>query len=401
MDSQSGYAQLMAVRTLPAPFVIRRLPWRLLANILALMALGALALHLGNIAPAGDAISYYTANGEHLYGHRLGEEGYAYSPAFAQLIGPLQSLPFDLFRAAVAGAELFSLAYLFGPVAAFAVVLFQAWPLWAAILHSGNLPIFAAAMLVLALRHPAAWPVSILLKVTPGIGILWPALRRDWRGFGIGVGLTLAVMLVSAAVFGVQHWVEWVTWMFGSVDVSADRPGLPFWSRLLTALGVMVYAARTDRIWLVPLAAAIAAPEGGGHWLLLLGVWPLWRDSHSGEGLGAVPDAQEVERARYAVGGVLGVDADAEHAHRDRRVSGIGALAPYTSAEGVPEVHVGRAVDDEAVVQGKVEPGQSDIGPDSGVERRRIGVSDMARRPSAVEKHMDRLDDTRRSLSHE
>ena len=249
---------------------------RLAADFLALAALFWLAIHIGNIAPPGDAISYYDARGEHLYTHVLGLPGYAYSPAFVQAISPLQNLPFPTFRAVIAGAELFSLAYLFGPLIALAIVVLQVYPIWESILLSGNLQLFATTSLVLALRHPAAWPVVFLTKLTPGIAILWPTLRRDWRSVAIGTGLTLAVATISF-VADPHHWIEWLTWMTGSVDASADRPGLPYPLRVILAVGVLVFAARTDRIWLVPVAAALASPEGNIHWLLLLGVFPLWR----------------------------------------------------------------------------------------------------------------------------
>ena len=253
---------------------------RVAADFLALAALFWLAVHVGNIAPPGDAISYYQARGEHLYGHTLGLPGYAYSPVFAQVISPLQDLPFSTFRTILAGAELLALAYLFGPVLALVIVVLQVYPVWESILLSGNLQILAAASLVLALRHPAAWPLVFLVKLTPGIGILWPALRRDWRSVAIGVGLTIAIATVSFAI-DPHHWFEWVSWMTSSVDASADRPGLALPIRILIAVALLVYAARADRIWLVPVAAAIASPEGGIHWLLLLAVYPLWRSSRS------------------------------------------------------------------------------------------------------------------------
>lgn len=270
--SPRGRAAQVRVRPLPTP--------RLAADLLAVAALVWLAIHIGNVAPPGDAISYYEARGDRLYTHTLGLPGYAYSPAFAQAIAPLQALPFPTFRAVVAGGELLGLVYLFGPLAALALVVLQVYPIWESILLSGNLQIFATASLVLALRHPTAWPIVLLVKLTPGIGILWLALRREWRSLAIGVGLTVAMAAISFAA-APHHWIEWVEWMTGSVDASADRPGLPFVVRLLIAVGVLAYAAHTDRIWLVPIAAAIASPEGGIHWLLLLGVFPLWRETQA------------------------------------------------------------------------------------------------------------------------
>jgi hypothetical protein len=270
---------VFAKREFTLPLAASRVPWRLAANAFALVALYLLAIHLGHIGLGPDARSYYDAHGEHLYLGTLGDIAYAYSPAFAQAIAPLQALPFETFRAIIAGAELLALAYLVGPLPALGIALFQITPMWDEIAFSGNIQIVAAAVLVLALRGNAlGWPFLLLTKVTPGIGILWPLMKRKWREAAIGVGVTVVIAGVSF-VSAPHYWSEWISWMLGSVDRSGDRAGIPHIVRIALAAGLIWYAAHTDRIWLVPLAAAVAAPEGGGHWLLLLGMWPLWRES--------------------------------------------------------------------------------------------------------------------------
>ena len=39
-----------------------------------------------------------------------------------------------------------------------------------------------------------------LTKVTPGIGMLWFAVRREWRHFAIAAGATLAIAVASRLV---------------------------------------------------------------------------------------------------------------------------------------------------------------------------------------------------------
>jgi hypothetical protein len=260
-----------------------RVTWQLAAELLAVASLFWVAVRIGQVGLGPDAHSYFDAHGEHLYLGTLGDIAYAYSPAFAQAIGPLQNLPFETFRTVIAAAELAALAYLFGPLIAFGIALFQITPMWDEIAFSGNIQIVAAAVLVVGLRGNAlAWPFLLLTKVTPGIAILWPLLKRDWRGVATGLILTALFVSISFAATP-HHWSEWIGWMASSIDRSGDRAGLPQIVRLLIAVVVIVYAARTDRVWVVPLGAAIAAPEGGGHWLLLLAMWPLWRDAQQGK----------------------------------------------------------------------------------------------------------------------
>lgn len=263
------------IRALPRPLTVQ---WHLLLPALTpipWIILVWFAQHIANVGLPGDATIFYNAHGEHLYLGVIGDVTYAYSPAFAQFLQPFQQFSFGTFRALIAGVELFSLAYLIGPWWALGIVVFQVWPIWEEVLLGGNLQLFATAMLVLALRHPAAWPAVLLLKITPGIGILWPTLRGQWRNVAIGLGLTALIAGVSFA-YEPRHWFEWVTWLTSQVDASGDRAAMPLWFRGILAVGIMVWAARTDRIWWVPVAAALASPEGHGHWIMLLGAVSLW-----------------------------------------------------------------------------------------------------------------------------
>jgi hypothetical protein len=250
-------------------------PVRAFRTVFPWIALAWFAKFLVDRGLPGDVQIYFEARGQHLYLGELGGWTYAYSPAFAQVISPLQQLPFEQFRVVFMGAELWGLAYLFGPWWALAILVFQIWPIWHTLLLGPNLQIFVTAMLVLALNHPTAWPVLFLTKITPGIGILWPAFRGDWRAVTIGLGLTLAISAVSFAV-APNAWLEWFAWLASQVDASVDSPALPLWLRQVVAIGLLAWAAKRHQVWWVPVAAALAAPEGGGHMLLLLGAISLF-----------------------------------------------------------------------------------------------------------------------------
>ena len=47
-----------------------------------------------------------------------------------------------------------------------------------------------AAAIALGFRYPAAWSFLLLTKVTPGIGLVWFAVRREWRPLAIALGFT-------------------------------------------------------------------------------------------------------------------------------------------------------------------------------------------------------------------
>ena len=55
---------------------------------------------------------------------------------------------------------------------------------WTYELFVGQVHLFIAAAIVLGFRWPALWAFNILTKVTPGVGLLWFLVRREWRSLG-------------------------------------------------------------------------------------------------------------------------------------------------------------------------------------------------------------------------
>ncbi len=175
-----------------------------------------------NLLDGVDNFAYWSAwQGGGLYEPtaRLGQATYLYSPAFAQALYPLTILPWDAFRVLWVAASWVALAYLL-------------WPLpgalrWAAIVIACFFAIMANADWIVALgvglglRFPAAWAVLLLTKVTPGIGVVWFAVRREWRNFGLALGSTAVIFAISALV----------TPTLGGLDcrIAAQRPVLGAW----------------------------------------------------------------------------------------------------------------------------------------------------------------------------
>jgi hypothetical protein len=183
---------------------------------------------------------------------------YVYSPAFLQLVSPLAALPWQAFMAAWTGILLAAVRFLTGPrLLAIGVAVASME------LAGGNISLLLAGATVIGFRWPAAWAFVLLTKVTPGIGLLWFAVRGEWRSLGIAFGATGVVVALSAALMP-GAWAEWVDVLVriagsGREGTWASLP-VPFVVRLPVAIGVVVWGARTNRRWTVPVASMIALP---------------------------------------------------------------------------------------------------------------------------------------------
>ena len=99
---------------------------------------------------------------------------------------------------------------------------------------------------MLGFRWPGAWAVVFLTKITPGIGVLWFAFRREWRSFAIALGVTAAVTAVSFAL-NPQWWAEFREAMTVQAGAAMEVPpaaiqiSLPV--RLVLAVVVVVLRA--------------------------------------------------------------------------------------------------------------------------------------------------------------
>ena len=87
---------------------------------------------------------------------------------------------------------------------------------------SGNVHLIYAAAIVLGFRASFTWALPILTKVTPGIGLAWFAVRREWRQLGIALGVTALIVAVSFAL-DPSLWRQW----FDIIAASLEHPGHP------------------------------------------------------------------------------------------------------------------------------------------------------------------------------
>ena len=158
---------------------------------------------------------------------------YVYSPAFLQLLAPLRALAWEPFLGLWTVLLVLAVRFLSGP-RLFALALLIAAPE----LIGGNIHLLIAVAIVIGFRYPAAWSLVLLTKITPGVGLLWFAVRREWRALGIAFGATPAIVAVSLAI-DPRAWLEWI----GVIGASAGKTSgtwaalpIPLWIRLPIAI---------------------------------------------------------------------------------------------------------------------------------------------------------------------
>jgi hypothetical protein len=245
-------------------------PWPLLVDAMSWISLGALALIIAAQSHGLDARAYYDASSVNPYRATVGSLGFIYSPVFLAAVQPLRHLPWWAFHLLVVGAGVVALAYLTGNWVAITLIALQ-MPLIADDLKWGNLYLVTAAVMVVSLRHPAVWAWALLTKVTPGVGALYYLGNRNWRALAIAAISTSGLALGSVVIFP-GAWPAWIRTLL--VSSQAAPPLLvPPLIRLGIGACIAGYAGMTARAWLIPVSAAVAAPEAGASVVYLLGAW--------------------------------------------------------------------------------------------------------------------------------
>ena len=212
---------------------------------------------------------------------------YIYSPAFAHLIAPLAALPLPVFTA-VWTVLLAAVLYWLAGWRAFFIGVLAPVTMSIAI---GQLDVLMAAAIVVGFRYPAAWALPIITKVTPGIGVLWYAARGEWRSVWVAIAATAAVVSISMAI-DPRAWLSWLE-MLLRFDLPTRADGVylpvPLWVRLPLVALLIVWAARTNRRWLLPVGVCFSLPT---VWLntptILVAILPLLdagRDTPAGRWL--------------------------------------------------------------------------------------------------------------------
>ena len=229
----------------------------------------------GQPVTAQDARSYYGFNYADLYAGRTDWNAigaYPYSPAFAQLLAPLNLLPWTLFVAAWTAILIAAVWFLTGPE-----YLLLGLVVGAMEIAGGNVSLLLALAIVKGFRHPWTWAFLLLTKITPGVGLLWFALRREWRALAIAIGATAVVAAVSYLLIP-QAWRDWIDLLRGNTGKGGTWAAIPIPLLVRGPIGValIVWGARRNQRWTVPVGAMLALPAlWYGSLSMLLAVIPL------------------------------------------------------------------------------------------------------------------------------
>jgi Protein of unknown function (DUF2029). len=204
-----------------------------------------------------DAFAYWALDPAHPYDLANSAVGaFLYSPPMVRLFEPAGALSWTEFWWMWSGVLVATAIWLGWR----RTLLVLAFPPVALELYYGNVNLLVAAAIALGFRYPATWAFILLTKVTPGIGLLWFAVRREWRSLAIALGLTGVVVAVSLVV-DAPLWGEWLARMSQDAPDPLGGPlAIPLWLRLPLAVGVVVWGARTNRKWTVPVGATLALP---------------------------------------------------------------------------------------------------------------------------------------------
>jgi hypothetical protein len=231
-------------------------PWR---HVLTMLGIGGAAIVFVSLTQSGgnpvDAFCYWRIDPTHPY--TLGDSQFVYTPVAAQALTPFLNLPFAVFVALVRIIDLAALVAIAGPATLVVLLL----PPVAAEINAANINFPMGLAVLLAFRWPALWAFPLLTKVTPGVGILWFAVRREWRSFAIAIGSAAALAAVSF-VAAPSLWATYVDFMANGTPQVAGWPfPYPLWLRLPPAIVLVIWGARTHRRWVLPAAALLVLPR--------------------------------------------------------------------------------------------------------------------------------------------
>jgi hypothetical protein len=256
--------------------------WRFLARAVLVLTAVVLAsgfviaiMAAGPAAPGGasgfgyDTRSYWGFPRVHMYPGPGTDDGYGfyrYSPAFVPVMVLASAVPWPVF--ALGWMALLVAIYIWmagddrWPLLVFVPVLFE--------FYLGNIHLLLALAVVLGFRWPATWAFVLLTKITPGIGLWWFVVRREWRSLAIALGATAAIVAAGLMV-SPSVWHDWyVSLTVTGPAIGSNQVALPLPLRLLSAFLLVTWGARTDRRWTVVVAATLALPTLWFHGLAML-----------------------------------------------------------------------------------------------------------------------------------
>lgn len=256
--------------------------WQTLATVAGALWM---ALILSNLLPLDatpkDVHAYWAVDTAEPYrdAHLGAKDAFFYAPAVAQVLVPFTHLPFDVFRIAYGILEVGLLAI---NGLAYTLII----PGVVEDVVRGNIHIPLAMAIMAGFRFPGAWAAVLLTKVTPGIGLVWFAVRGEWRSLAQVATVTGAIVGISILIGGIGPWADWLNLLRTNAELEQSYGYLgvtppSLFVRLPVALGVIAWGARANRRWTVPIGALLALPViWPSGFALLAAVPPLWLADH-------------------------------------------------------------------------------------------------------------------------
>jgi hypothetical protein len=230
----------------------------------------------GWFATPVDALAYWQAGASgHLYPNLWSEVGTGYlfyPPPVAQVSALLQPIGWPAFVVLLTSVNFAAFWYCAGrwslPLVAIGIPYLAGGigpgipSIFLGYALLGNLQWVLAAIAIVAIRHPGLWALEALTKVTTAVGWWWHLLRGEWRAAAAGVITTGAIVGVSFAL-APEMWFEFVAFVVRNYTMS-DPPmptfPVPIGMRLASAVPLLVWGARTNRSWTVPVAVGWSLP---------------------------------------------------------------------------------------------------------------------------------------------
>jgi hypothetical protein len=195
---------------------------------------------------------------------------FLYAPPVATVMEMVRAvMPFEVFTLLLRAAAVLVLIRVAGPAIGLALFI----PAVAIELNAANINLLIVAAVLVGFRYPWTWAFIALTKITPGVGMLWFAVRREWRHFAIAAGATLAIA-VGSRLLAPDMWQQY----FSALGSEPDGSIWLIWWRLPLAAMVVVWGARNDHRWALMVAVFLALPR----WyvlspVILVGLFPLVR----------------------------------------------------------------------------------------------------------------------------
>lgn len=202
-----------------------------------------------------DALTFFGTRLDTLYDLAYADGGVLYPPPFFQLVEAIRGVGAPGLLFLFSAAELAALSVLAGPIAASTLLIpFVAMDVWYA-----NINLLIAVAITLGFRWPALWAFVLLTKITPGIGLVWFAVRREWRRLFVALGATVVIIGISW-VISPGLWADWMRAALASAPPGQATDVVPLPLRVACAALVVGAGAAHSKPWTVPVGAAIAMP---------------------------------------------------------------------------------------------------------------------------------------------